>query len=75
MSYQAYWNKCLEQVPDALLADAAFQADGDTPAQARARYTAYLNERIASPRAFAHAASKARSEKLTEVPLQRTARR
>lgn len=65
----------LEQVPDALLADAAFQADGDTPAQARTRYASYLNERIASPRAFALTASRARAEKLKEVPLQRTARR
>jgi hypothetical protein len=65
----------LEQVPDALLADAAFQADGDTPAQARARYASYLNERLASPRAFALTASKVRAEKLSEVPLQRTARR
>ncbi|MEO7101701.1 MAG: aminotransferase class I and II, partial [Gemmatimonadaceae bacterium] len=65
----------LEQVPDALLADAAFQADGDTPAEARARYASYLNERLRSPRPFAHAASRARAEKLTEVPLQRTARR
>ncbi|MEO7041443.1 MAG: HipA family kinase [Gemmatimonadaceae bacterium] len=65
----------LEQVPDALLSDPAFQADGDTPAGARARYVAYLNERLASPRDFALTASKARSEKLIEVPLQRTARR
>lgn len=65
----------LERVPDALLSDAAFQADGDTPERARARYTAYLSERLASPRAFAVAASKARTEKLVEVPHQRTARR
>lgn len=65
----------LEQVPDALLSDAAFQADGDTPAEARARYVSYLNERLAGPRVFALTASAARAEKSTEVPLQRTARR
>ena len=65
----------LEQVPDALLSDAAFQADGDTPTEARARYVAYLTERLAGPRDFALTASKARAEKLIEVPLQRTARR
>jgi hypothetical protein len=65
----------LEQVPDALLSDAAYRADGDTPATARARYMTYLTTRLAGPRAFVATASAARIARLAEVPVQRTARR
>lgn len=65
----------LQRVPDALLADAAYQADGDTPAEARARYRGYLTARLAGPRAFATTAGTARTARLLEVPRQRTARR
>lgn len=65
----------LERVPDALLSDAAYQADGDTPMQARARYREYLTTRLAGPRTFAIAAGEARTARLSEVPRQRTARR
>jgi hypothetical protein len=65
----------LEQVPDALLEDPAYQVDGDTPAQARARYGEYLTTRLAGPRAFAATAGRMRAERLTDVPTQRTARR
>lgn len=65
----------VDSVPDALLADAAYQADGDSPAAARARYRAYLTSRLTGPRAFAATAGKMRAERLKEIPLQRTARR
>ena len=65
----------MERVPDSLLSDAAFRADGDTPATARARYVAYLRARLDSPRQFAATASAARRDKLAEVPQRRTARR
>ncbi|HEY5085791.1 MAG TPA: HipA family kinase [Gemmatimonadaceae bacterium] len=65
----------LERVPDTLLADDAYQSDGDTPAAARARYRAYLTTRLTGPRAFAAAAADARIERVREVPSQRTARR
>jgi hypothetical protein len=65
----------LARVPDSLLSDAAFKADGDTPSSARERYRAYLQGRLSAPRAFAARASVARREKLSEVPHQRTARR
>ncbi len=68
-------SELLNRVPDALLSDAAFEADGDTPARARARYAEYLVQRLAGPRSFVVAASNARAERLTEVPRQRTARR
>lgn len=64
-----------ESVPDALLSDAAYQSDGDSPSAARARYLTYLTTRLTGPRAFAETAGKARTERLTEVPHQRTARR
>jgi hypothetical protein len=65
----------LGDVPDALLSDAAYQADGDTPAAARARYVEYLITRLRAPRAFAVRAEEARVHRMTEVPVQRTARR
>ena len=65
----------MERVPDALLSDAAFHADGDTPATARARYVRYLRARLDAPRQFAATASAARRDKLAEVPQRRTARR
>lgn len=65
----------LEKVPDALLSDPAYKADGDTPAKARARYVAYLTARLAGPRAFAGAAAAARTDRVSRVPRQRTARR
>ncbi len=64
-----------ESVPDALLSDAAYKADGDSPSAARARYRTYLTTRLTGPRAFAATAGKARADRLTEVPHQRTARR
>ena len=65
----------LHKVPDELLADQAYKADGDTPAAARARYATYLETRLAEPRAFVTTASLARTERLAHVPTQRTARR
>ena len=65
----------VERVPDALLADPAYQADGDSPTAARARYRAYLTTRLTGPRAFATTAGEARAERLMDVPRQRTARR
>lgn len=62
-------------VPDSLLLDPAYQADGDTPEAARARYVAYLTSRLAAPRAFAATAAAARADTLVHVPTQRTARR
>ncbi|MEO8946744.1 MAG: HipA family kinase [Gemmatimonadaceae bacterium] len=64
-----------ENIPDSLLSDPAYQADGDTPAAARARYVTYLTTRLAGPRAFATSAAAARAERLAHVPTQRTARR
>lgn len=63
------------RVPDGLLEDAAYIADGDTPATARNRYVDYLTTRLSTPRAFAETASRMRGERLADVPLQRTARR
>jgi hypothetical protein len=63
------------RVPDGLLEDDAYRADGDTPAAARARYVEYLTMRLAAPRAFAETAGRMRAERLTDVPRQRTARR
>ena len=63
------------RIPDGLLEDDAYRADGDTPATARARYVEYLTTRLAAPRAFAEAASRMRAERLNDVPRQRTARR
>lgn len=63
------------RVPDALLSDAAYQADGDRPEAARTRYREYLTTRLISPRAFAVMAGKMRTERLEDVPQQRTARR
>ena len=65
----------VERVPDSLLEDAAYRADGDTPDSARARYASYLTSRLTGPRAFAAAAGNARIERLTDVPVRRTARR
>jgi hypothetical protein len=65
----------LEQVPDSLLSDAAYQADGDDPCAARERYRRYLTTRLAGPRAFAGTAAEMRALRLKEVPIQRTARR
>jgi hypothetical protein len=65
----------VDRIPDALLADPAYQADGDDPAAARERYRTYLNKRISSPRAFAETATMARATRLADVPQQRTARR
>ena len=65
----------LDNVPDELLADQAYKADGDTPAAARARYATYLETRLAAPRAFVTTADSARTERLAHVPTQRTARR
>ena len=62
-------------LPDGLLDDAAFQADGDTPAAARDRYRAYLGARLAAPRAFAETAGRMRTERMEDVPVRRTARR
>lgn len=63
------------RVPDGLLEDEAYKADGDTPATARTRYVEYLTTRLTAPRAFAETASRMRAERLTDVPRQRTARR
>lgn len=68
-------DEVIARVPDSLLGDAAYQADGDTPRSARARYASYLTARLAGPRAFAVAAGAARTERLTAVPVRRTARR
>lgn len=65
----------LARVPDALLEDDAFRADGDTPDDARARYRRYLRARLEPPRAFAAAAAEAQQQRRIEVPVQRTARR
>ncbi len=65
----------LDNVPDELLSDQAYQADGDTPSAARARYATYLDTRLAVPRTFAVTATSARAERIAHVPTQRTARR
>ena len=65
----------IARIPDGLLEDDAYRADGDTPAAARARYVEYLTTRLTTPRAFAETASRMRAERLTDVPRQRTARR
>ncbi|MEO6778524.1 MAG: HipA family kinase [Gemmatimonadaceae bacterium] len=65
----------VDQIPDALLTDAAYRADGDDPTAARARYRTYLSARVTGPRAFVAAASAARESRMQEVPQQRTARR
>jgi hypothetical protein len=65
----------IAQVPDALLSDAAYQADGDTPEAARNRYRDYLTTRVSSPRSFVETAGRMRTERLEHVPQQRTARR
>jgi len=65
----------LANIPDGLLEDDAYKADGDTPATARARYVEYLTTRLSSPRAFVETAGKMRAERLVDVPRQRTARR
>jgi hypothetical protein len=63
------------RVPDALLEDDAFRADGDSPDEARARYRRYLLARLEAPRAFAGAAAEAQQQRRIEVPVHRTARR
>lgn len=63
------------RVPDALLEDEAFLADGDTPDSARARYRAYLRRRVEAPRAFADDATEQQAQRRIEIPLKRTARR
>ena len=65
----------LARVPDALLEDDAFRADGDAPDEARARYRRYLLARLEAPRAFADAAAEAQRQRRIEVPVHRTARR
>ncbi len=65
----------LANVPDALLSDAAYVADGDSPAMARARYHAYLTSRLAAPRSFAATADAMRAERMGTVPMRRTARK
>ncbi len=68
-------DRVVDAVPDALLSDAAYQADGDTPAMARQRYRTYLNSRLQGPRAFVEKAAAMRAERLDDVPVRRTARR
>ena len=68
-------NEIVQAVPDALLEDAAYRSDGDTPAAARERYRTYLAMRLAGPRAFVTTAGKMRAERLEDVPVRRTARR
>lgn len=65
----------LAAVPDALLEDDAFRQNGDTPDAARARYRAYLLRRLEPPRAFASDAAVRQTQRRSEVPLHRTARR
>lgn len=65
----------LARVPDALLEDDAFRADGDAPDEARARYRRYLLARLEAPRAFADVAAEAQRQRRIEVPVHRTARR
>lgn len=68
-------DEIVQAIPDALLQDAAYVTDGDSPAEARERYRAYLTTRLATPRAFADTAGKMRAERLMDVPVRRTARR
>lgn len=68
-------DEALARVPDALLEDDAFRADGDTPDDARARYRRYLLARLEAPRAFATAAAEAQQQRRIEIPVHRTARR
>lgn len=65
----------LANVPDALLEDDAFRADGDTPDAARTRYAAYLRRRLVAPRAFADDIAEQQGQRRVEVPQPRTARR
>ncbi len=62
-------------VPDELLIDEAYRADGVTPAVARERYASYLTARLAASHDIAAAASEARGERRIERPVRRTARR
>lgn len=63
-------------VPDSLIGDAR-GAGGDfaTPAEARARYVAYLTSRLAEPRAFVAEAVAAQEQLRLEPPLPLKARR
>lgn len=72
---EAVIDDALARVPDALLEDDAFRADGDTPEGARARYRRYLLARLEGPRSFAAAAAEAQQQRRIEVPVHRTARR
>ncbi|MDQ2889440.1 MAG: aminotransferase class I and II [Gemmatimonadota bacterium] len=68
-------DEMVKAIPDALLSDAAFVSDGDTPSSARNRYRSYLTTRLASPRAFVAAATEMRAARLQDLPVRRTARR
>lgn len=68
----------LAQVPDALLTDPTGPVGGGdfaTPAEARARYVAYLVERLRAPRDFAHTAQAAAERVRSAPPTRLGARR
>jgi hypothetical protein len=62
-------------VPDALLMDPLIAGEFDTAADARARYTGYLTERLAVPRLYVPEALEARELRLREPVRRRQARR
>jgi hypothetical protein len=65
----------LAAVPDGLLAGEGTTGDFATADEARARYVAYLSDRLAARRAFVDAAAEAREQVLREPPRSLSARR
>jgi hypothetical protein len=65
----------LNDVPDALLLDPVIAGEFADAATARARYHAYLSERLGASSAFVDEAMRAREVKLTEPLQRRKARR
>ena len=65
----------LARVPDVLLTDSVGGREFATPAEARARYRAYLLGRLEAPRAFVAQALEAREQRRREPPRRLAARR
>jgi hypothetical protein len=65
----------LAAVPDELLMDPTARGDFGSAEEARERYRVYLLERVRAPRAFLDEAERVKSERLSEPPRPRSARR
>jgi len=65
----------MAQVPDSLLSDPAYRLDFVTVEDARARYAAYLRDRLAGGAPFVGEAIRAQNRLQREVPLHLSARR